>query len=209
MRHLEKTLVWKDGCALKFTATLLTTAATWKRPKSSSTGEWMKQTRCVYAAGCCSAIRKKETMPFAATWMSLAIFVLSKVDHSSYTWRTCIYLKSVELSIHTNYLALSLFYMFIHFCSLAQSCPALCDPMNRSTPGFPAHHQLPSSLKLMSIQSVIPSNHLILCCPLLALNLSQHQGLFKWVSSSHQVAKVLEFQLQHQFFQWTPRTDLL
>ena len=42
-----------------------------------------------------------------------------------------------------------------------------------------------------------------------ALNLSQHQGLFKWVSSSHQVAKVLEFQLQYQSFQWTPRTDLL
>ena len=42
-----------------------------------------------------------------------------------------------------------------------------------------------------------------------ALNLSQHQGLFKWVDSSHQVAKVLEFQLQHQSFQWTPRTDLL
>ena len=41
------------------------------------------------------------------------------------------------------------------------------------------------------------------------LNLSQHQSLFKWVSSSHQVAKVLEFQLQHQSFQWTPRTDLL
>ena len=42
-----------------------------------------------------------------------------------------------------------------------------------------------------------------------ALNLSQHQGLFQWVSSSHQVSKVLEFQLQHQSFQWTPRTDLL
>ena len=42
-----------------------------------------------------------------------------------------------------------------------------------------------------------------------ALNLSQHQGLFQWVISSHQVAKVLEFQLQHQSFQWTPRTDLL
>ena len=42
-----------------------------------------------------------------------------------------------------------------------------------------------------------------------ALNLSQHQGLFQWVSSSHQMAKVLELQLQHQSFQWTPRTDLL
>ena len=57
-----------------------------------------------------------------------------------------------------------------------------------------------SPSKPMSIESVMPSNHLILCRPLLLLpsNLSQHQGLFKWVSSSHQVAKVLEFQLQHQ-----------
>jgi len=60
-----------------------------------------------------------------------------------------------------------------------------------------------SLLKLMSIESVMPSNHLILCHPLLlpTFNLSQHQGLFKGVSSSHQVAKVLEFQLQHQSFQ--------
>ena len=55
----------------------------------------------------------------------------------------------------------------------------------------------------MSIESVKPSNHLILCRPPSpALNLSQHQGLCKWVSSLHQVAKVLEFQLQHQSFQW-------
>ena len=62
-----------------------------------------------------------------------------------------------------------------------------------------------SLLKLMSIESVMPSSHLILCRPLLL----PHQGLFQWVNSSHQVAKVLEFQLQHQSFQWTPRTDLL
>ena len=67
-----------------------------------------------------------------------------------------------------------------------------------------------SLLKVMSTESVMPFNHLILCHPSLpALNPSQHQGLFKWVSSSHQVAKVLEFQLQHQSFQGTPRTDLL
>ena len=65
-----------------------------------------------------------------------------------------------------------------------------------------------SLLKLMSIESVMPSSHLILCCLLLLLpNLSQHQGLFQWVSSSHQVAKVLE--LQYQSFQWIFRTDLL
>ena len=64
--------------------------------------------------------------------------------------------------------------------------------------------------KLMSIELVMPSNHLIHCCPLLFLppNPSQHQGLFKSISCLHQVAKELEFQLQHQSFQWTPRTDL-
>ena len=62
----------------------------------------------------------------------------------------------------------------------------------------------------MPIESVTPSNHLILCCPLLLPpSISQQQGLFQWVSSSHQVAKVLEFQLQRQSFQWTPRTDFL
>ena len=67
-----------------------------------------------------------------------------------------------------------------------------------------------SLLKLISIESVMPSNHLILCHPLLLLPsiFPKHQGLFKWVSSLHQVAKVLEFQLQHQSFQWTFRTDL-
>ena len=68
-----------------------------------------------------------------------------------------------------------------------------------------------SLLKLKSNESVMPSNHPILSRPLLllAFNLSQHQGLLKWVSSSHQVAKVLEFQLQHQSFQWMFRTYFL
>ena len=86
-----------------------------------------------------------------------------------------------------------------------------------ATPWIAAHHASLSitnswSLpKLMSIESVMPSSHLILCRPLLLLppNPSQHQSLFQWVNSSHEVAKVLEFQLQHQSFQWTPRTDLL
>ena len=67
-----------------------------------------------------------------------------------------------------------------------------------------------SLLKLISIELVMPSNHLILCRPLLLLpSIFPHQGLFKWVSSLHQVAKVLEFQLQHQSFLWTFRTDFL
>ena len=67
-----------------------------------------------------------------------------------------------------------------------------------------------NSRSLLKLKSVMPSSHLILCRPLLLLPpIPQHQGLFRWVSSSHEVAKVLEFQLQHQAFQWTPRTDLL
>ena len=57
----------------------------------------------------------------------------------------------------------------VQFSSVAQSCPTLCDPMNRSTPGLPVYHQLLESTKPMSIKSVMPSNHLILCCPLLLL----------------------------------------
>ena len=69
---------------------------------------------------------------------------------------------------------------------------------------------LEHQLKLRSIESVTPSNHLISCCPPsppVLLNLSQHQGLFQWVSSSHQVAKVLEHQLGHYSFQWIFRVS--
>ena len=58
-------------------------------------------------------------------------------------------------------------HICIQFSSVAQSCPILCDPMNCSTPGLPVHHQLQTLLKLMSIESVMPSNHLFLCHPLL------------------------------------------
>ena len=64
---------------------------------------------------------------------------------------------------------LIILFPLVQFSSVAQSCPTLCDPMNRSTPGLPVHHQLRSLLKLMSIQSVMPSSHLILCHPLLLL----------------------------------------
>ena len=94
--------------------------------------------------------------------------------------------------------------------SVAQSCPTLWDPMNHSTPGFPVHHQLPESIQthVHWVGDAIQPSH-PLSAPSPIFNLSQHQGLFKWVSSSHQVAKVLELQLQHQSFQWTSRTDFL
>ena len=105
------------------------------------------------------------------------------------------------------YLSLSL----VQFSSVAQSCLTFCDPMDCSMPGFPVHHQL---LKLAQTHAhrvgdaIQPSHPLSSPSPP-APNPSQHQGLFQWVSSSHQVAKVLEFQLQHQSFQWIFRTDFL
>ena len=66
-----------------------------------------------------------------------------------------------------------------------------------------------SLFKLVSIESMMPSNHLISSSFPPAFNLCQHQGLYQWVSSLHEVVKVLQFQLQRQSFQWTPRTDLL
>ena len=96
------------------------------------------------------------------------------------------------------------------FSSVAQSCRTLCYPMNRSTPGLPVHHQLPefTQTHVHWVGDAIQPSHPLSSPSLPALNLSQHQGLFKWVNSSHQVAKVLEFHLQHQSFQWTLRTDL-
>ena len=69
----------------------------------------------------------------------------------------------------------------VQFSSVAQSCLTLCDPMSRSTPGLPVHHQLWSLPKFMSIELVMPSSHLILCHPPSppALNLFQHQDIFK------------------------------
>ena len=99
----------------------------------------------------------------------------------------------------------------VQFISVAQSCLTLCDPMNHSTPGLPVHHQLPKSTQthVHRVSDAIQPSHPLLSPSPPALNLSQNHDLFQWVSSSHQVANVLEFQLQHQSFQWTPRTDLL
>ena len=91
------------------------------------------------------------------------------------------------------------------FSSVAQSCPTLCHPMNCSMPGLPVHHQLPefTQTHVHWVGDAIQPSHPLLSPSPPAPNPSQHQGLFQWVNCLHQVAKVLEFQLQHQSFQWT------
>ena len=100
----------------------------------------------------------------------------------------------------------------LHCCCLVtKSCLTICDPVDCSTPGFPVRHQLPEPTQthVHWVGDAIQPSHPLLSPSHPAFNLSQHQGLFQWVSSSHQVAKVMEFHLQHQSFQWIFRTDFL
>ena len=102
----------------------------------------------------------------------------------------------------------SFFFFFTSVHSLSRVW--LCDPIDCSTPGLPVHNQFPefTPTHVHWVGDAIQPSHL-LSSPSPAFNLSQHQGLFQWASSSHQVAKVLAFQLHHQSFQWIFRTDFL
>ena len=99
----------------------------------------------------------------------------------------------------------------VQFSSVAQLCPTLCNSMNPSTPGLPVHHQLPESIQthVHRVGDAIQPSHPLSSPSPPALNPSQHQCLFQWVNSLHEVAKVLEFQLQHHSLQRNPRADLL
>ena len=97
------------------------------------------------------------------------------------------------------------------YCSVTKSDMTLCDPIDCSMPGFPVFHYLLefTQTHVHWVGDAIQPSHSLSSPSPPAFNLFQHQGLFKWVSSSHQVAEVLEFQLQHQSFQWIFRTDFL
>ena len=90
----------------------------------------------------------------------------------------------------------------VHFSSVTQSCPTLCDPMDCSMPGFPVHHQLPdlTQTHVHQVGDAIQPSHPLLSPLSPAFNLSHNQGLFQWV---------LKFQLWNQSFQWIFRTDFL
>ena len=113
-----------------------------------------------------------------------------------HNWATSL---SLSLSFH------------IYLSSVTQSCLTLCDPMNCSTPGLPVHHQLPEFTQILvhRVGDAIQPSYPLSSPSSPAPNPSQHQSLFQWVNSSHEVAKVLQLQLSHQSFQRTPRTDFL
>ena len=122
-------------------------------------------------------------------------------------YSTVNYWRYVKESLNTDTM---LYSKSVQFSSVAKSCPILCNPMNCSTPGLPVHHQLPELIQTHAHRvgdAIQPSHPLSSPSPPLsspstpAPNPSQHQGLFQRVSSSHEVAKVLAFQLQLQSFQ--------
>ena len=102
------------------------------------------------------------------------------------------------------------YYYKIQFSSVSCSIMSnYCDTIDCSMPGFLVDHQHPelAQTHVHWVDEAIQSSHLLLSPYTPTFNLSQHQGLFQWVSSLHQVAKVLEFQLQNQSLQWICRTD--
>ena len=121
------------------------------------------------------------------------------------------YTSELSIAKHVGEKSVWLLKVSVQSSSVAQSCPILCDLMDCSKPGFPVHHQLPELLQthVHRVGEAIQPSHPLLSPSPPAFNLSQHQGLFKWVSSSHQVVKVLELQLQQQSFRWIFRTDFL
>ena len=109
----------------------------------------------------------------------------------------CFFQPSVSQLNWTELKALEYFLVAVQFSSVTQSCPTLCNPMNSSMPGLPVHHQLLefTQTHVHQVSDAIQPSHPLLSPSPPGPNPSQHQSLFQWVNSSHEVAKVLEFQL--------------
>ena len=114
-----------------------------------------------------------------------------------------------KIPVHMLHLVFDFRKLFSLSHSVTQSCPTLCNPMDCIMQGFPVYQQLPETAQIHVhwVGDIIQPFYPLSSPPLLTFNLSQHQGLFQWVSSSHQIAKVVEF--QHPSFQWIFRTDFL
>ena len=133
-----------------------------------------------------SLIFGEKILPDWYSW--LAIFILTLwVCHST----LLAYRVSAEKSYMLDFSA------SVQFSSVTQLFPTLCNPINRSTPGLPVHHQLPdlTQTHVHQVDDAIQPSHPLSPPSPPAPNPSQHQSLFQWVNSSHEVPKVLEFQL--------------
>ena len=144
----------------------------------------------------CGGTGLKLVSEFRSTWVFVFIFTFP--PHS-------------QSHSRVKFLFVIPFPPITHCCSIAKLCPTLCNTTDCSTPDFPVLRYLPkfAQTRVHWVGDAIQPSHPLSPPSPPALNLSQHQSLFQWVSSSHQVAEVLEFQLQHQSFQWIFRVDFL
>ena len=131
-----------------------------------------------------------------AKYIAHIIYLIPPPEHTCLTEKTMPVFLFINIIVKSNYHS-------VQFSSVPQSCPTLCNPLNHSMPGLPVHHQLPESTQthVHWVSGAIQPSHPLSSPSPPALNLSQHQGLFQWVSSSQQVAKVLEYKIQQQSFQ--------
>ena len=151
-------------------------------------------------------IQKKVSQRDIYTPMFIvALFIIAKIWQQPKCPSINDWIKKI-LNIYIYMICIS-----VPFSSVTQSRPTLCDPMDCSTQGFPVHHQLPELAQTHGhqVSDAIQPSHSLSSLSLTAFKLSRHEGLFKWVISSHQVAKGLTLQLQHQSFQWIFKTDFL
>ena len=143
---------------------------------------------------------------FVLIHLVLLLFLQNKaretpVYETNQSWVTLVELKTVQTTTLSPsvplFVPLWLLLRSDQITSVVQLCPTLCDPMNRSTPGLPVHHQLPefTQTHIHRVGDAIQPPHPLSSPSRLAPIPSQHQSLFQWVNSSHEVAKVLEFQL--------------
>ena len=161
-------------------------------------------------------LSKRPKNPWIPSSKDLSFFCLILISPNSFYTS-----EPPPLSSHSffplafSYEALFKFLFLSSFscccCSIAQSCPTLYNPMDCSKPGFPVFYYLLefAQTHVHWVDDAIQPSHPLSPPSPPALNLSQQPGLFKWVSSSHQVAKVLELQLQHQSFQCIFNADFL
>ena len=158
--HNKETRIERDTCTPMFIAALFIITRTWKQPRCPSVDEWIKKLGYIYTMEYYSAIKKNTFESVLMRWMKLEPIIQSEVSQKE------------KHQYSTN---------SVQFSSVAQSCPTLCDPMNRSTPDLPVHHHLPelTQTHVHRVGDTIQPSHPLSSPSPPAPNPSQHQSLFQ------------------------------